>query len=226
MALGLALHSVKDVSVLRVTGRIVLGEDLAAMEQQIISSLKESAELIIDLSAVDYVDSSGLGALVRHVTAARARRKKIALCGVTPNVRKLLDITRVIDLFQTYANEAEALAAQGSNLATPQQTGSATRILCVDASLDMLAFLRGVLQQEGYQVLSSSNFPDAQLFLKSATLVVFGPNLVPCSEASSIEALRRLAPQIPTVSVPEQADSAAQSRDLMAAVKKAVAAGR
>jgi hypothetical protein len=144
---------------------------------------------------------------------------------VTPNVRKLLDITRVIDLFQTYTNEAEALAAQGSNLATPQQTGSAIRILCVDASLDMLAFLRGVLQQEGYQVLSSSNFPDAQLFLKSATLVVFGPNLVPCSEASSIEALRRLAPQIPTVSVPEQADSAAQARDLVGAVKKAATAG-
>ncbi|HUS19994.1 MAG TPA: anti-sigma factor antagonist [Terriglobales bacterium] len=223
MALSLEMQSVKDVTVLRVAGRIVLGDDLSLLEQKISSALKESAELVINLSAVDYVDSSGLGALVRHVTAARARRKKISLCGLTPNVRKVLDITRVIDLFQTYATEAEALAARGSNLATPTHAvGAPARILCVDASLDMLAYLRGVLQPEGYQVFSSSNFPDAQLLLKSATVLVFGPNLVPSAEGSSVDALRRLAPNVPVVSVAQQEDAAAMARELQAGVKAAL----
>lgn len=225
MPLGLEVHHVKDVTVLRLSGRIVLGNDLTALEQKVTAALQESAELIINLGEVDYIDSSGLGALVRNVTAARARRRRIALCSLTPNVRKLFAITRVIDLFQTYASEEEALDAQGSPLATPAHAASGARVLCVDASLDMLAYLRSVLQAEGFQVLSSSNFPDAQLFLKSTSLLVFGPNAVPCSEASSIEQLRRLAPSVPYVAVQQQADTAAMAKDVVQAVKKALCAG-
>ncbi len=244
MALGLDVHYVKDVSVLRVSGRIVLGDDLALLEQKITAALKESVELIINLSAVDYVDSSGLGALVRHVTAARARRKKISLCGLTPHVRKLFDITRVADLFPTYATEEEALAATSSSAAAnPAAPGHSAvpgahptagpRVLCIDASLDMLAYLRGVLQAEGYQVLSSSNFPDAQLFLKSAAILVFGPNPVPWAGAptatppgsaaptTSVDALRQAAPQLPAISVALNDDSAAMAQDLLAQVRAA-----
>ena len=223
MPLGLDVHSVKDVAVLRISGRIVLGDDLALLDQKIAAALKESAELIINLGGVDYVDSSGLGALVRHVTAARARRKKISLCALTPNVRKLFDITRVTDLFSTYPTEEEALAAHGHAPATPVHHAAGPRVLCVDESLDMLAYLRGILQPEGYQVLSSSNFPDAQLFLKSANILVFGPNRVPCAEGNSVDALRQAAPQLPFVSVVEQADTAAMAQEIMQAVKKAVA---
>jgi anti-sigma B factor antagonist len=246
MALKLDMHSVKDVSVLRVAGRIVLGDDLTLLEQKVTSALKDSSELIIDLSAVDYVDSSGLGALVRHVTAARARRKKISLCGLTPNVRKLLDITRVIDLFQTYANEEEALAARGSNLATPTHPGAstsqsstpsslsapisssppATRILCVDSSLEMLSQLRGIFQAQGYQVLSASNFPDAQLLVKSASVLVVGPNPVPTTEASSessVDVLRNLAPKLQVINVTEPTDTAKITREVITAVKTALA---
>lgn len=225
MPLGLQVHHVKDVTVLRVSGRIVLGDDLSNLEQKITSALQESAELIINLGGVDYIDSSGLGALVRHVTAARARRRKIALCALTPNVRKLFEITRVIDLFQTYASEEEAVAARGSTLATPSHAPSGTRVLCVDASLDMLAYLRSVLHAEGFQVLSSSNFPDAQLFLKSASLLVFGPNAVPCAEGSSLEQLRRLGPNIPSVTVQQQDDTAAMAKEVVQAVRKALSVG-
>jgi anti-sigma B factor antagonist len=228
MALALDVHHVKDVAVLRVTGRIVLGDDLALMEQKIATALKESAELIVNLSGVDFVDSSGLGALVRNVTAARAKRKKMALCGLTPNVRKLFDMTRVTDLFSTFATEEEALAAAGSAPRIPALASTTgLRVLVVDESLDMLAYLRGVLQAEGYQVLSSSNFPDAQLFLKSAAILVFGPNPVPWAQGSaaasstSVDALRQAAPHLPAVSIQLNDDPAVMAGDLLAQVRAA-----
>ncbi|MEO5936342.1 MAG: STAS domain-containing protein [Terriglobales bacterium] len=249
MALGLDLHYVKDVSVLRVNGRIVLGDELAQIEQKVTTALKESSELIINLAGVDYVDSSGLGALVRNVTAARAKRKKLALCGLTPNVQKLFAITRVADLFPIYATEEEALAAAGSAPRIPALTSTdreggahpvavtlGPRVLCIDSSLDMLAYMRGVLQGDGFQVLSSSNFPDAQLFLRSAAILVFGPNPVPFADgapqaansstaapavSSSVDALRQLAPQLPAVSIRMTEDSVAMATDLRAQVKAA-----
>lgn len=228
MALGLDVQNVNDVAVIRLTGRIVLGDDLALLEQKITAALKESAELIINLSGVDFVDSSGLGALVRHVTAARARRKKISICGLTPHVRKVFDMTRVTDLFSTFATEEEALAAAGS---APRiaalHTPSGMRVLIVDESLDMLAYLRNTLQMAGYQVLTSSNFPDAQLFLKSAAIIVFGPNPVPWAQgsaaasATSVDALRKAAPQLPAVSIQLNEDSAAMADDLLKQVRAA-----
>lgn len=224
MALTVDVHRTKDATVLRIAGRIVAGDEVTQIEQHVSSALKESLELVLNLGNVNYVDSSGLGALVRQVTAARARKKRITLCALTPNVTKLLQMTRVIDLFQTYATEEEALAAHGAAPRIPALGSmSGTRVLCVDESLDLLAYLRTVLQAEGYQVLSSSNFPDAQLFLKSANVLVFGPNPVPCSEGSSVETLRKAAPQVPIVAVQPTSDAAAMAQQVVAQVKKATA---
>lgn len=221
-ALVLDVVNVKNLTVVRVSGRIVLGDDLPRLEQAIAGGLQGSTEVVVNLGGVDYVDSSGLGALVRTVTAARAKRKKILLCGLTPNVVKLFNLTRVTDLFQVFKTEEEALAAEGSAPRIPAM-GSPTgvRVLVVDESLDMLAYLRNTLQNEGYQVLASSNFPDAKLFLKSAQIVVFGPDPVPCGEGSSVDTLRKLAPHLPLVSVQMNSDAAEMSADVIAQVKNA-----
>jgi hypothetical protein len=96
----------------------------------------------------------------------------------------------------------------------------------VDASPDMLSELRTILQTEGYQVLSSSTMDDARLFLKSANIVVFGPNPVMVGETPSSDELRKLAPNLPVVAVAEQSDRAAMASELLQAVKAASADSR
>lgn len=221
MALVLDVHNVKNITVVRVSGRIVLGDDLPRLEKSIAAGLQGSSELLLNLAGVDYMDSSGIGALVRHVTAARAKRKKILLCGLTPKVRKVLDLTRVTDLFQTFDTEEQALASVDADAPAPAAHATGPRVLCVDESLDMLAYLRSVLQAEGFQVLTSSNYPDAQLLLKSASILVFGPGAVPCASGSSVDALRQAAPQIPAVSVAANDDAAVMAQELLAQVRAA-----
>jgi anti-sigma B factor antagonist len=69
-----------------------------------------SPALIIDLSAVSFVDSAGLGALVgAHVTGQRAKRQ-IAFVGVNSRVKALMDMTHVSQLFEIYPTVQDAEA--------------------------------------------------------------------------------------------------------------------
>lgn len=71
--------------------------------------------LIIDFDGVPYIDSAGLGALVAANVAGQKAGRKLALVGINTQVRALLEMTHVLQLFQVFpsAHEAEvALAAQ------------------------------------------------------------------------------------------------------------------
>jgi len=70
--------------------------------------------LIIDLSEVPYVDSSGLGLLVTaYVTREKAGRKMV-LCGVNQRVQRLLEVTRTLNLFLIFSTPEEAISALAS----------------------------------------------------------------------------------------------------------------
>jgi len=67
-------------------------------------------KVLIDLSAVDFVDSSGLGALVSFLKAL-GREGTVALCGLKGTVREVLKLTRLERVFQLFSEEEEALRA-------------------------------------------------------------------------------------------------------------------
>jgi anti-sigma B factor antagonist len=69
------------------------------------------AVLILDFTAVPYVDSAGLGALVAAQVAAQRSARRIALVGINKPVQALLDMTHVTQLFQSFATVEEAQAA-------------------------------------------------------------------------------------------------------------------
>ncbi len=65
--------------------------------------------LIIDLSSVRFIDSSGLGALVSGFKNASAREGSLKLCCLQPQVRSMFELTRLHRVFEIYVNQDEAL---------------------------------------------------------------------------------------------------------------------
>ena len=103
-----------DVTVLDVSGRIVLGEQTKDL-QQTLRDLAAGGEkkLLLNLAEVTYVDSAGLGALVRSHTAVTEQEGHLKLLNVPAKVQTLLKITKLNSLFESFDDEASAIKSFG-----------------------------------------------------------------------------------------------------------------
>ena len=168
------------MTVLQCGGRIVAGTEVESLRQHVASIFSDRCDVVLHLGGVNFIDSSGLGMLVRLLSKAHAAGGDLKLCHVPPAILKVLTLTNISKLFDIHDSEEEAIAAFFSRRTTRGQapaTGQA--ILCVDQSADVLAYLRELLRQSGYHVLTSSNLPDALILIRAAqpALVIVGPNL-------------------------------------------------
>lgn len=105
-----------DVVVVTVTGDITAGKGADVRLKDKVNSLLQDGhrKLLLNLEHVTYVDSAGLGQLVQvHATTAR-QGGVLKLLHVTKRLRDLLVVTKLLLVFDTYENEAEALASFGA----------------------------------------------------------------------------------------------------------------
>ena len=70
-----------------------------------------SSRLVVDLTPLNFIDSSGLGALVTALKAARQAGGDIRLCGLTTPVKSIFELTRLYRVFDIFENRAEAVAS-------------------------------------------------------------------------------------------------------------------
>lgn len=103
-------RQVDGVTVVDVSGRIVLGEESSMLRE----SLKELAgsgqkKVLLNLAGVSYIDSSGLGALVSGFTTIAGQQGQLKLLNLTNKVHDLLQITKLLTVFEVYNDEATAL---------------------------------------------------------------------------------------------------------------------
>jgi anti-sigma B factor antagonist len=191
-----------EVLVVTCSGRLVIDPQLEVFRDQIKSLLAEARDFILDLGKVTFLDSSGLGMLVRLVASARAIGGDIKLCNVPPHIKQLLRITNLNSLFDTHESELEAISA--FNRGTTSSTVAASseiRILCVDRSSDVLAYLRELLLRAGYNPLTNNSIHDALLLLNAARpkLVILGPNPPSEHPTETWEKFRKAAARVPLV---------------------------
>ena len=105
-------RTVGDVHILDVSGRIVLGEATKTIRQTINDLLVNGGrKIVLNLKDVNYVDSSGIGELVRSYTSVTREGKQLKLLNLTKKIRDLLVITKLLTVFQVYENEQAALAS-------------------------------------------------------------------------------------------------------------------
>ena len=110
MSIKVTTRQVNGVTVVDINGRITLGEGSSTLRETV-RDLFNSGErkILLNLSDVSYIDSSGLGELVSSYTTAANQGAKVKLLNVQKKVSDLLQITKLYTVFDDFGDEASAV---------------------------------------------------------------------------------------------------------------------
>jgi anti-sigma B factor antagonist len=101
---------VDGVTVLDLKGKITLGEGDEALKDKINSLLmQEKKRILLNLADVPYIDSAGLGEIVRTYTTVSRQGGQLKLVNLTKRITDLLMITKLLTVFETFESESDAL---------------------------------------------------------------------------------------------------------------------
>ena len=110
MTLVVRPRRLDDVVILDLSGRITMGEGTVIVRNQIQRLLTAGdRKFLLNLADVDYIDSSGLGELVTSFTTVRNNEGQLKLLNLTRRVQDLLQITKLLTVFEVFNSETEAL---------------------------------------------------------------------------------------------------------------------
>jgi anti-sigma B factor antagonist len=99
---------------IRLKGRLTLGEAVDQFDAAVNAALQgEHNKLVLSLEAMNYLDSSGVGAIVNALTQSRKFGGDVKLVNPSPFATKVLKMVHILNLFEVYDTEAAALASYG-----------------------------------------------------------------------------------------------------------------
>ena len=110
MTLKIETRQADGVTIMSCQGRIVFGEEAAILRENLKRVLGSARQVVLNLSGVSYIDSGGLGTLVGVYSSARAAGADIKLTGLGQRLRDVLQITKLVTVFEVYDTEQEAIA--------------------------------------------------------------------------------------------------------------------
>jgi anti-sigma B factor antagonist len=206
MPISLEHRRVDGIHVVACAGRIVEGAESEAVRQYLDDLLQYGPKIIMNVGAVDFVDSSGLGLLVRYTMRARNNSGAFRLCAVTPKLSALLKATRLDGVFDAHETEAEAIAGFYERPRTgAEQDASASVILCLIESLDVQALVRELLMRAGFSVRSAGNLPDGLILLQVTRpkVVVIDRGLRQGARTATAAKFEQIAGTMPMIELPE-----------------------
>ena len=204
MQLTLQTQNVGEVAVVRCRGRIVVPEEAQFLRREVESLMELTKKVVLQLAEVTYIDSGGVGALIRLRGVLRVARGDLKLCQLSPFVTQVLQATNLLSVFHPYSSEKEAIEAFSERPLAPDEGFGppSNRIVCLDSSLDLLAYLRALLKNAGYQVFTTQYPSDAAALVVGAlgAVVIFGPGMQ-ANEAATAK-FRQSAPNVRLLHLP------------------------
>jgi anti-sigma B factor antagonist len=111
MTLKIESRVENEVTVVSCNGRITFGDEAMALRDNLKQVLASTRQVILNLSGVTYIDSGGLGTLVGVFSSARAAGADIKLTGLGQRLRDVLQITKLVTVFEVYDTEQQAIDA-------------------------------------------------------------------------------------------------------------------
>ncbi len=101
---------VGEVTILDLKGKITLGEGDEVLKDKINSLiLQDRKRILLNFESVPYIDSAGLGEIVRTYTTVSRQGGQLKLVNLTKRITDLLSITKLLTVFETFDNEQDAL---------------------------------------------------------------------------------------------------------------------
>ena len=187
---------VGDITVVTCAGELVYG-GTAEFEAHLDALVVVHPWILLHLGDVTFIDSGGLGLLVRYLTRAHNASGRLRICAVSPSVDRVMTVTRLKPVLQPFDSEQHAIADAHRGVS------SGLPVLCVDGSHDVLAYLRELLRKDGYRAMTAANMPDALVLLSAARprLVLVG-TLEPAAGPGADEEFRRRLGEAAVVYLP------------------------
>ena len=103
---------VGDVTILDLKGKMTLGEGDELLKDKINSLIHQGQKkLLLNLEGVPYIDSAGLGEIVRTYTTVSRQGGSLKLVNLTKRITDLLSITKLLTVFETFDLEKDAVAS-------------------------------------------------------------------------------------------------------------------
>jgi anti-anti-sigma factor len=198
MLLSIKSRFVGNVYVIECVGRVVLGEEVKALEAELERGEREFTRIVLNLAEVNRLDSIAMGLLVRYAERLGKRGGGLRLAAAPAFVTKLLDMTKLSSMLPNFPTEEEAIVSFLKQEPTDElQERRGPRVLVVDESPDLCVFVRTVLMQHGYDVRSTCSFRDAKILLgvDSVDYIVVGPGTPQLSAETVIHTLTTLSPK-------------------------------
>ena len=107
---------VDGVTILDLKGKMTLGEGDELLKDKINSLIQQERKaLLLNLEGVPYIDSAGLGEIVRTYTTVSRQGGSLKLLNLTKRITDLLSITKLLTVFETYDSEADAVRSFSSS---------------------------------------------------------------------------------------------------------------
>ncbi len=167
MRLELETRDVGRVTIVRCKGRLVSGGETEALRSHVAWILRDRRSIVLHLGDVVFIDSSGLGTMVRTLTSTRQAHGDLKLCDVPEHVQKVLKLSHLTTLFDSHESEDNAVAAfYRKPVQAEQPVAMGRSVLCIDRNADVVTYVREVLHRAGYDVHTSNNLRDCLLLMR------------------------------------------------------------
>jgi anti-sigma B factor antagonist len=103
-------RAVGDVVVLDLKGRVTMGEGDELLKDKVNSLVNQGhKKIVLNLAEVPYIDSAGLGEIVRTYTTVSRQGGSLKLLNLTKRITDLLSITKLLTVFETFDSENDAV---------------------------------------------------------------------------------------------------------------------
>jgi anti-sigma B factor antagonist len=205
LSLSLLSRRVGNIAVVTCRGRIVEGAESAALRDHLNALLPQDPNIILDLGEVQFIDSSGIGLLIRFLTRTQTAGGNLTLCAVPASIGRVLKITHLRTIFESHESQAEAIS-MFYRRATPAGALSRvnTDILCVEKSANVQAYVRELLGQWGYGVITAGTLSDALILLNvtAPKVVVIGASLRLTADTAAADLFNGLADALSVIELP------------------------
>ena len=118
MSLSIEKRLRGDVVVIALSGKITLGEASGALRDAVKDTVAAgSKNILLDLGGVGYIDSAGLGELVGSYATCERSGARLKLLNLTKKVEGLMQMTRLLTVFESFDDESEAVKSFGASTA-------------------------------------------------------------------------------------------------------------